>query len=203
MSLAEQLDQAKRRQEIADLDAGDGRVAAEFAKRISLPPMELSADIRTLLDPFNKWASERHARRCPAKSSTVALFALHLADMGVEIEQILAQLNAVEQMHARFGLSSPVRSPAVQYALETLIKTEPPRSWSKSEKAEWALLPLPIRNAIARRERDRDLALTRAQNEFAKLRKSAESESLRQNVNGADKTAHIQTEEDQPNEVQR
>ena len=51
MTLAEQLEQAKRRQEIADLDAGDQRTAAEFAKRISLPPLELSADIRTLLDP--------------------------------------------------------------------------------------------------------------------------------------------------------
>ena len=161
MTLAEQLEQAKRRQEIADLDAGDQRTAAEFAKRISLPPLELSADIRTLLDPFNKWANQRHARRCPARPATVALFALDLAAMGVEIEQILAQLNAIEEMHSKWALPNPVRSVPVRYALETLIKTDPPRSWPRDDKVRFALLDPDTKRIIATRERQRDNELSR------------------------------------------
>ena len=94
--------------------------------------------------------------------------------MGVAIEQVLAQLNAIEALHDKWSLPSPVRSVPIRYALETLIKPSAPRSWSKSEKGQWALLPLPIRDAISRRERERDLALTRAQNEFAKRRREIE-----------------------------
>lgn len=187
MTLAEQLDQAKRRQEIADLDAGDGRVAAEFAQRISLPPMELSADIRTLLDPFNKWASERHARRCPAKSSTVALFALHLADMGVEIEQILAQLNAIEQMHDKFSLPNPVRTAAVRYAMETIVGADPPRSWPKKDKAAFAMLPSDIRLILAKRQEQMDTEIRRLQSKVAR-----ELELRR--MNGAEQS--VQSNED-------
>jgi hypothetical protein len=184
MTLAEQLETAKRRAEIETLNIGDEKAAAEFARRISLPPMELSADLRALLDSFNIWAGKRHARRCPAKPATVALFALEQSDMGVVIDTILAQLDAIEQLHNKWSLPSPVRSVPVQYAMETLLKVAPPRSWSKSDKAEWALLPLLIRDAISRRERDRDLALPRAQNDFAKRR---------QNMNGADtKTVQIE-----------
>jgi hypothetical protein len=193
MELEKQLEIARRRQEIADLDAGDQRTAAEFAKRISLPPIDLPAGVRAALDSFNIWAGKRHARRCPAKPATVALFALEQSDMGVAIDTILAQLNAIEAMHDKWSLPSPVKSVPVRYALETLLKPSAPRSWSKSEKAEWVLLPLPIRDAISRRERERDLALTRAQNEFAKLR---------QNTSGADKIAHnTETEKDQTHET--
>jgi hypothetical protein len=104
LTLAEQLDQAKPRQEIADLDAGDQRTAAEFAKRISLPPVDLPAGVRAALDPFNRWASQRHARRCPARPVSVGLFALQQNDMGVPIDTILEQLSAIEAMHDKFSL---------------------------------------------------------------------------------------------------
>jgi hypothetical protein len=45
------------------------------------------------------------------------------------------------------------------------------RSWTPYERALWAELPPVIRNAIERRERERDVALRRMQNQVAELRK--------------------------------
>jgi hypothetical protein len=49
-----------------------------------------------------------------------------------------------------------------------------------------------VRNAISRREEDRDRELRRLQNEAAKRR---------QNMNGAAKTVHIETEKDPTNDI--
>jgi hypothetical protein len=197
MTLSEQLETAKRRAEVETLNIGDEKTAAEFARRISLPPIELSADIRTQLDPFNRWASNRHARRCPAKPATVALFVLEQADMGVAVETILAQLNAIEQMHAKFGLSSPVRTAAVRYALETLIKTDPPRSWPTAEKAAFAMLPPDIRHIIALRQEQADRELRRLQSKVAR-----KMELLRQEAEPNCKSTHIE-EKDQANDIRQ
>jgi hypothetical protein len=186
MTLAEQLQAAKQREEILKLDAGDQRVAAELAKRIRpFPVNELSADIRTRLDAFNKWASSKSARRCPAKPTTVALFALEQADMGVHPQQILAQLNAIEKLHNKFGLSNPVRTAIVQAALETIIKIDPPRSWPREDKVRFARLDPDIREIIAKREHDRDKELRRLQT------KAAEAKRL---LNGTEKLVQQEAE---------
>jgi hypothetical protein len=194
MTLAEQLETAKRRAEIETLNIGDEKAATEFARRISLP-LELSANIRTLLDPFNKWASQRHARRCPARPATVALFVLSQNDMGVDINTILAQLSAIEAMHDKFSLPNPVRTAAVRYALETLIKTDPPRSWPKAEKAMFAQLPPDIRHIIALRQEQMDREIRKLHSKVAR-----QLEELRQNMNGAAKTVHT-TGKDQANDI--
>ena len=183
MTLAEQLEAAKQREQILKLDAGDQRVAADLAKRIPLPATELSADLRTRLDPFNKWAIARQARRCPAKPTTVALWALEQADMGVPAQQILAQLDAIEHLHDRWGLANPVRTAIVRRVLEGIIKIPPPRSWPHADGILFAELPPDIREIIARREQQRDKALRRLQNEAAE----------RRHTNGADKS--VQTKE--------
>ncbi len=46
-------------------------------------------------------------------------------------------------------------------------QVDPPRSWDKDEKEEWALLPASVRAAITRRENDRDKELRRLQNKAA------------------------------------
>jgi hypothetical protein len=198
MQLAEQLEIARRRQEIADLDAGDQRTAAEFAKRISLPPIDLSAGVRAALDPFNLWASKRHARRCPAKPTTVALFALEQADMGVAMDTILAQLSAIEAMHCKFSLANPVRTAAVRSAMETIVKADPPRSWPKKDKAAFAMLPSDIRLILSKRQEQMDTELRRLQSKVAR-----ELELRR--MNGAEKpeSIHIETEKVENHEVQR
>src|SRR6478735_8945483 len=44
---------------------------------------------------------------------------------------------------------------------------EPPRSWTKEEKAEFATYPREAQEKIARREQDREAALRKGQNEHA------------------------------------
>jgi hypothetical protein len=180
VTLADQIQAAKQREEILKLDAGDQRVAADLARRIqSIPANELSADIRSRLDPFNKWAIARQARRCPAKPATVALWALEQAAMGVPAQQILTQLDAIEHLHDRWGLANPVRTAIVRRVLEGIIKVPPPRSWPHTDKVRFAELPPDIREIIARREQQRDKALRRLQNEAAERRHNGADETVK------------------------
>jgi hypothetical protein len=167
VNLSEQLEAAKRQAEVRKLDAGDQRVATDLATRIQLPVNELSADIRTRLDPFNKWAISKQARRCPAKAATCALFVLEQADLGMPPQQILAQLDAIEKLHDKWTLSNPVRTAIVRAALETIIKVDPPRSWPREDKVRFAQLDPDIRQIIETRERQRDVALRKLQNRQA------------------------------------
>jgi hypothetical protein len=167
VNLSEQLEAAKRQAEVRKLDAGDQRVATDLATRIQLPVNELSADIRTRLDPFNKWAISKQAGRCPAKAATCALFVLEQADLGVPPQQILAQLDAIEKLHDKWTLSNPVRTAIVRAALETIIKVDPPRSWPREDKVRFAQLDPDIRQIIETRERQRDVALRKLQNRQA------------------------------------
>jgi len=52
---------------------------------------------------------------------------------------------------------------------------EPPRSWTKEEKDEFATYPREAQEKIARREQDRETALRRGQNETAEQRKALEA----------------------------
>jgi hypothetical protein len=54
------------------------------------------------------------------------------------------------------------------------VKADPPRAWSASDKADWALLPIEIREIVTRREEQRDKELRRMQNEHAAKMKSNE-----------------------------
>jgi hypothetical protein len=53
---------------------------------------------------------------------------------------------------------------------------EPPRSWTKDEKAEFATFPREAQEKIARREQEREKAIRTSQNEAAEARKLAEAE---------------------------
>jgi hypothetical protein len=196
MTLAEQLETAKRRAEIETLNIGDEKTAGEFGRRISLPPLDLSADIRTHLDAFNRWAGQRHARRCPARPATVALFALSQNDMGVAVDTILAQLNAIEAMHDKFSLPNPVRTAAVRSAMETVVKADPPRSWPKKDKAAFAMLPSDIRLILAKRQEKMDTEIRRLQSKVAR-------ELELQRMNGAEQSVQSHEDKELPNEVQR
>lgn len=66
---------------------------------------------------------------------------------------------------------------------ETLPPIEPPRSWTKEQKAEFSNLPRVAQEVISQREQDRETTLRRGQNELAEQRK--EAESLRAKLNEA------------------
>jgi len=70
----------------------------------------------------------------------------------------------------------------VDAALSEIVKTDPPRSWRTEERAEWARLPPAVRDAITRRENDRDKELRRLQSELAKLRHDGAAEPVISNI---------------------
>ena len=59
---------------------------------------------------------------------------------------------------------------------ESLPPIEPPRSWTKEDKAEFSTYPREAQEKIARREQDREAALRRGQNETAEQRKGLDAE---------------------------
>jgi hypothetical protein len=183
MGLGEQLEQAKRRDQIKAWDQGE----RELAATIAAPEVELSADLRSRLDPFFKYAESKSVRRLPARPATVACWVRFQAGLGVPDEQILAALTAIEAAHDRHSLANPVRTAIVRAEVDRLAKVTPPRSWPKAEKAMFALLPPDIKRIIALRQEQADHELCRLQSKVAR-----ELELRR--MNGAEQS--VQTNED-------
>ena len=59
---------------------------------------------------------------------------------------------------------------------DKLPPIDPPRSWTKEEKEEFATYPREAQEKIARREQERETNLRRSQNEIAEQRKAAQAE---------------------------
>jgi hypothetical protein len=169
IGLAEQLEAAKQREQIQKWQAGEAKLAAELP--IKLPRPALSADAVEGLNRFSAFAASRSARKLPARPTTVAAFILDQNRLGVPVEQIVSVLNAVQEAHDFHSLASPVACRITRAALELVVKSEPPRGWTRAEKADWALLPPDIRATISRRMREVELALRRAQNDAAEAKK--------------------------------
>jgi hypothetical protein len=73
-------------------------------------------------------------------------------------------------------VEAPGETQEADPATEQLPTIEPPRSWTKEEKAEFATYPREAQEKIARREQDRERAIRQSQNEVAEQRKAAEAE---------------------------
>jgi hypothetical protein len=145
------------------------RLASEL--KLSVCKRSLSASEFACWNRFSTWCEGESVRKLPAKPATVAAYVLAMAGMGVPYEQIVSVVKAADVAHQFHGLSSPLHTQIVRAALDTIVKAEPPRSWSKDEKAEWALLPPSIREIVARRESERDISIRRKQNAIAEERK--------------------------------
>jgi hypothetical protein len=186
LTLAQQL----QRSRILQWDANE---QALLQKLNVSKPTPLTADVLGRIDLFGKWCEARSVRKWPCKPWVLATYLLEKSAEGIPHEPLLATLAAVAALHDFHGLNQPTTARVVNLALEQILREErPPRSWNKDELIEWRLLPPPIRNAIARRENDRDNELRRLQSKVAK-----EMELLRQ-TNGPDKTVHnTETEKDQ------
>jgi hypothetical protein len=154
-----------RANEIAKAEAG-------LAQQLALPPpADLDDETKRNLAPFIQWATTANVRYCPALPTTVGSYILAARDARIPEQQILATVAAIALLHDHQGLPSPVATTAARYALEQVLKTEPPRSWTKDEKLSWATLPPEIRAVITRRDADQCKAMRRAQNEAAELRR--------------------------------
>jgi hypothetical protein len=166
MTLAEQLETAKRRDQIKAWDEGERRVAAEL--KLTIPAATLTNDIHQSFGVFARWCELKSCRKVPSKPQTVAAFILDHAALAADSEVLLKMVEAIDALHQYHGLSSPIHAAAVYAALERVIRTEPPRSWPKAEKAMFALLPPDIRHTIALREQQRDHELRRLQSKVAR-----------------------------------
>jgi hypothetical protein len=120
----------------------------------------------------------------------VQTFILNQAKVGVAPERIAAEAQAIELLHDQCGLANPMQTRAARFALEQVLKIEPPRSWPKEEKAMFAHLPVQIRHIITARENDRERALRRAQNSYAdakrRLQAAPEETKSVEDTNGKD-----------------
>ena len=167
--LADELEKARQRQQLLDWETNERRLAGEL--KFNVPKRSLSAAEFQCWNRFSTWCEGKSVRKIPAKPATVAAYVLAMAGMGVPHEQIVSVVNAADVAHQFHGLSSPLHTQIVRAALDTILKAEPPRSWSKDEKAEWALLPPAIRQIVARRKSKRDISIRRKQNAIAEERK--------------------------------
>jgi hypothetical protein len=189
MGLGDAIEAAKQREQIQKWNEGERRIAAEL--ELTIPATTLTNDIHQSFGVFARWCELKSCRKVPSKPQTVAAFILDHAALAADSQVLLSMVQAIDALHQFHGLNSPIHTAAVYAALERVIRTEPPHSWSKAEKGEWALLPLPIRAALARRENDRDNELRRLQ---SKIAKDLQADKERRQTNGAEQP--IQSNED-------
>jgi hypothetical protein len=171
MALVDELQRAKAREEIAKLDAGERRVAAQLGIDPTKPSSELPAALRSELAAYQTWCAKNSCRHLPTKSYVLAQFLKEAAQLGVPWGKLTLVVAAVRVQHDRYFFADPTNSQIVLQTIEQIAPSpEPPRSWPAADKAEFARLPADIREIIARRENDRDRELRRKQSEFAALK---------------------------------
>jgi hypothetical protein len=163
--LADAIRHINAQENARELDANELAITKCFP-----PPPELSPEAQQLLIPFVQWAEAQRVRALPARPCSVAAFAQWQKDLGVPKEKISATLSAIESLHFAASLGNPIATPIVR-TITAASTIEPPRSWTKDEKQLFTGLPVEIQAVIARRERDRETQLRRAQNEAGELRR--------------------------------
>jgi hypothetical protein len=85
-------------------------------------------------------------------------------------EKLDATLAAIEALHNAAAVGNPIATPIVR--IVTAASTiEPPRSWTKEEKLTFLGLPPEVQRTVARRERDREIELRKAQNAAAEAKR--------------------------------
>jgi len=170
MTLSDQLDLVRKREQAQRLDQGEAEVLAKVADQLPVPP-ELDNETREDLQPFVAWTTKANVRYCPAKPFVIAQYIIDTAT-GTSTQTLLRRVNAISALHDRHGLADPVSTTIVRSVLSDVVVVEPPRSWRKPEKEMFVTLPVEIRAAVSRREREREIETRRLQNLVADLKRS-------------------------------
>jgi hypothetical protein len=174
--LADEIEAAKRRAQIEAWDGGEKAVAESLGDLLVAP--ELAPGDQELLTPWLTFCRDKSIRHAPAKSWCVAAYVLDRHKQGIDVEQILAELNAITRLHSKFGLADPVTGPA-HLAIERIAEIKPPRSWPAADKALFTTLPAAIRFRILTRETQRDVGLRRLQSEYAEKLKALKTDEAK------------------------
>jgi len=162
----------------AAFDNGERILAAELP--FETKPKVLSHDEFERLNRFLEFAKQKCCRACPARPSTVAAYIIHEKAEGRPAQQILALVEAIAAFHDHHGLANPCATQIVRVAIDEVIHIDAPRAWNREDRVLFASLDPMVRDVIARREQERDVALRRLQNKAAEERKAL--------ANGADKS---------------
>jgi hypothetical protein len=190
VTLSEQLEAVKRREQAEAWDRGEQKIATEFGSRLPQPP-ELDDETRTNLKHFIEWASDNSVRFCPVKPQILAAWILTQASTGLDEQTLMREVESIDRLHQRHGLASPVATTAARAALEAVLHIEPPRSWRKWEKEVFVTMPVEIRAAVSRREMQRETEVRRLQNSVAEEKKRLQAAAASTQV--ADTTEGIET----------
>jgi hypothetical protein len=145
--------------------------AIERAVSQILHPMFPSAQsddegVKPVITAFAAWCEMMNVRSCPARPAVLAGFIVDLSATMPSADLIKAAAD-IADWHLLFGLANPAATPIVLAALDEIAKVEPPRSWPKEQKHRFRALPHDLQVYVAKREKERDLALRRAQNTAA------------------------------------
>jgi hypothetical protein len=138
-------------------------------------PVHIDADAELLLKPFVSFCSFNGVKHVPASPQVIAAFIRAEEKLCTPPERIAATTAAIELLHDKHGLANPVACAAPRTELERILKIEPPRSWPRPEQLIFAALPPEIRAIVGRRDKQRETALRRAQNEAAEAKRQSGS----------------------------
>jgi len=102
----------------------------------------------------SKWCTLRGISRLPMSPTNLAIF---IAESGLPPEILHAELEAVDREHESLDYAPPAKASVVVRAFNSVHPVEPPRPWNAEERERY----------LVQRERQRDSALSRAQNELS------------------------------------
>jgi hypothetical protein len=148
-----------------ELESNEQAIASCFPRPAALPP-----EAQQHLAPFLEWCAAQKVRALPCRPTSLAAYLQWEKDRHTPKEKISATVAAIEAMHTAANWGNPIASPVVR--IVTAASTiSAPRSWTREEQALFTELPIEIQAVVARREKDRETVLRRAQNEAGELRR--------------------------------
>lgn len=128
------------------------------------PPAQSDAEgVKPVISAFAAWCEMMNVRSCPARPAVLAGFIVDLSATLPSADLVKAAAD-IADWHLLFGLANPSATPIVIAALDEIAKVEPPRSWPKEQRHRFRALPHDLQVYIARREKERDRVVRRAQN---------------------------------------
>jgi hypothetical protein len=163
---------AGRRQQV---NSAEAMIAEEVSKTLGSLPADTHRPER-----FIKWCADQSLPWRPATPAVIASFVLGHTTPG----KIVEELRTLSLAHVTQGLPDPTSAWPVGEALSRVVKVDPPRSWPKEMQLLLLSLPADIQAQISLREKDRDVALRRSQNDAALWRKHVEQTEKPKETNG-------------------
>jgi hypothetical protein len=115
---------------------------------------------------FENWCALKGLQPVPANPKDVARFIADCATLG--IEKLWPVIAGISKAHE--GLADPTLGNPVAAAINKIAMIDPPRSWPVDRRAQFQALPYDLQIYVVEREKQRDKAVRRCQNETADLR---------------------------------